>query len=177
MKYWSKWWCVRHSTEEQHLACFILCTGHCRMFLILNGPRTWTLTRTHDLEALTGDTKKKERGRGWGSPTLTFHWAPRLQTIKVSDCFRTCGKRYFNLLCARVCSCHSNSSPFLHSTQPVTAHSQTSDSIQKLNNVHIDVKQKKHQILSFEKLRLVNHSHFHMTNRVLCQQEQCGYAT
>lgn len=28
------------------------------MFLTLTGHRTWTLTRNHDLEALTGDTEK-----------------------------------------------------------------------------------------------------------------------
>lgn len=44
---------------HEHLANIIHIIGYRRMFLMLTSHRTWTLTRSHDLEALTDDTERK----------------------------------------------------------------------------------------------------------------------
>lgn len=48
---------------HEHLANIIHITGYCRVFLMLTSHRTWTLTRNHDLEALTDDTVKVREGK------------------------------------------------------------------------------------------------------------------
>lgn len=50
--------CQKHLANIIHLTCF------CRMFLTLTSHRLWTLTSSHDLEALTGDTEGRRGEEG-----------------------------------------------------------------------------------------------------------------
>ncbi len=58
---------------QEHLANIIHLTCYCRMFLTPAHHRIWTLTRNHDLEALTGDTERRRGEAGETErPTLIF---------------------------------------------------------------------------------------------------------
>lgn len=71
---------------HEHLANIIHSPGYCRMFLGLTSHRTWTLTRSHDLEALTDDT---EKGREGWRVRKRETYVDILLTIKISLFFCT----------------------------------------------------------------------------------------
>lgn len=57
-------WRLEGGLRQKHLANIIHLTCFCRMFLTLTSHRVWTLTSSHDLEALTGDTEGRRGEEG-----------------------------------------------------------------------------------------------------------------
>ncbi len=130
---------------QEHLSNIIHLAGYCRMCFTLTSHRTWTLTRNHDLEALTGDTEKggeERRVRERERLALIFCWAPRAANNQNKWLlwygWKVGAWRNVNPLRACVCSSRALSQWFILSLpsgrkKPATAHSERNKSLRANN--------------------------------------------